>query len=141
MPAWLMFVVAVLVWGTTWHAILYQLQHASPEVGVAVRFTLAGVAILAVRALRGLPWRLPAGMHGPIAFQGIFMYSVSYLCVYHAERHVPSGLVAVGYSASPLVNGVASHLLWGTALTRRFLWGGALGLAGVALISGPRSPR
>lgn len=137
MPAWLLFALAVLIWGTTWHAILYQLQHATPEFGVALRFVLAGLAILAVRALRGLPWRLPPGWHGRIAFQGIFMYSVSYLCVYHAERHVPSGLVAVGYSASPLVMGVASHLLWGTPLTRRFLLGGTAGVAGVALIFWP----
>jgi drug/metabolite transporter (DMT)-like permease len=65
------------------------------------------------------------------------MYSVSYICVYHAEKHIPSGLVAVGYSAQPLLLGVATRLLWGTPLTGRFVVGGLMGVAGVALIFAP----
>ncbi len=137
MPAWQLFLVAVLVWGTTWHAILYQLAYTSPEVGVMLRFGLAGLALLLFCAWRGERWRMTRGEHLRLGFQGVFMYSVSYFCVYHAERHVPSGLVAVGYSASPLVNGLASHWLWRTPLTARFIWGGACGLAGVVLIFWP----
>jgi drug/metabolite transporter (DMT)-like permease len=66
---------------------------------------------------------------------------VSYLCVYHAERHLPSGLVAVGYSASPLILGVAAWGLWRTPLTPRFVLGGALGVTGVALIFWPEFAR
>lgn len=137
MPAWQLFVVAILVWGTTWHAILYQLAYTTPEVGVMLRFGLAGLGLLLFCAWRGHRWRMTPGEHGRLAFQGVFMYSVSYFCVYHAERHVPSGLVAVGYSASPLVNGLASHWLWRTPLSARFMWGGACGLAGVVLIFWP----
>jgi drug/metabolite transporter (DMT)-like permease len=54
--------------------------------------------------------------------------------VYHAERHVVSGLVAVGYSASPLVAGLGAHALFGLRVTPRFVIGGLLGLAGVALM-------
>jgi drug/metabolite transporter (DMT)-like permease len=45
-----------------------------------------------------------------------------------------SGLVAVGYSASPLVTGLGAHLLFGLRMTSRFVVGGLLGLAGVALM-------
>jgi drug/metabolite transporter (DMT)-like permease len=132
--SWQLFAVAVLIWGTTWHAIVYQLQGATPEFGVAVRFALAGAICLAWAAWRGERWRVSAREHALLAFQGVFMYSVSYLCVYHAEKHVPSGLVAVGYSVSPLVNGVISHWIWRTALTARFIAGGVLGVLGVVLI-------
>jgi drug/metabolite transporter (DMT)-like permease len=54
--------------------------------------------------------------------------------VYHAEQHVVSGLVAVGYSASPLVTGLGGHALFGLRVTRRFVVGGLLGLVGVALM-------
>lgn len=137
MPTWQLFSLAVLIWGTTWHAIVYQLAGTSPEVGVTVRFALAGTICLAWAAWRGDRWRVSRREHGLLAFQGVFMYSVSYLCVYHAEKHVPSGLVAVGYSASPLVNGAISHWIWRTALTRRFIAGGLLGVVGVALIFWP----
>jgi drug/metabolite transporter (DMT)-like permease len=81
--------------------------------------------------------RFTPRQHTLLALQGVFMYSVSYICVYHAEKHIPSGLVAVGYSAQPLVLGVATRLLWGTPLTGRFVIGGLMGVAGVAMIFGP----
>jgi drug/metabolite transporter (DMT)-like permease len=97
--------------------------------------------VLAWCRLRGVRLAFGAREHALFALQGVFMYSLSYLCVYHAERHVASGLVAVGYSASPLINGVAAHWLWGVPLTRRFLAGGVIGIAGVALIFGPELAR
>lgn len=140
-PDWQLFALAVAIWGTTWHAIVYQVALTSPEFGVAVRFSLAGLLVLAWAAGRGDRWRFGRREHGWLALQGAFLYSVSYLCVYHAEQHVPSGLVAVGYSASPLVNGLAAHWMWRTPLTRRFLAGGVLGVVGVALIFLPEFSR
>ena len=132
-----LFALAVLIWGTTWHAILYQLQEATPAFGVAMRFTLAAAAVLALAAWRGERWHFGARAHALLALQGVFMYGLACLCVYPAERHVPSGLVAVGYSASPLIAGVAAWALWQAPLPGRFLVGGALGIAGVALIFTP----
>ncbi len=132
-----LFALAVGIWGTTWYAIVHQLAAAPPVFGVALRFALAGALLLAWTAGRRQPWRVPAGAHGLLALQGVFMYSLAYIGVYQAERHVPSGLVAVGYSASPLLAGVAARLLWGLPLRPRFVAGGLLGLLGVALIFGP----
>ena len=75
--------------------------------------------------------------HAMLALQGTFLYGVSYVCVYYAERHVASGLVAVGYSASPLITGLGASALFGIQIGRRFVVGGLLGLAGVALIFWP----
>jgi drug/metabolite transporter (DMT)-like permease len=141
LPTWQLFVLAVTIWGTTWHAIVTQLAAASPEFGVALRFSLAALAVLGFSALRGERLRFSWAVHGRLALQGTFMYSLSYLCVYHAERHVPSGLVAVGFSASPLLTGIGAWWLWQTPLRRRFLSGGALGVAGVALIFAPELMR
>ncbi|MEP7283445.1 MAG: DMT family transporter [Rubrivivax sp.] len=137
LPTWQLFALTVGIWGTTWHAIVYQLQGMAPEYGVALRFGLAALAVLALATLRGDGLRVPAGTHGRLALQGVFMYGLAYLCVYHAERHVPSGLVAVGYSASPLLAGLGAWWLWRTPLSGRFVLGGALGVAGVALIFAP----
>jgi drug/metabolite transporter (DMT)-like permease len=131
---WQLFAICVLAWGTTWYAITFQLGHTAPEVGVALRFALAGTVVLASCAVRGLPLRFARRQHALLALQGSFMYGVSYICVYHAELHVVSGLVAVGYSASPLVAGLGGHTLFGLRVTRRFVFGGVLGLAGVALM-------
>lgn len=139
---WQLFALCVAVWGTTWHVITWQLQGSSaPELGVAMRFGLAGLLVLAWRRWAGDLPRLGLRGHALCALQGVFLYSLSYICVYHAERHLPSGLVAVGYSASPLINGLAARALWGVAVTRRFLAGGVMGVAGVALIFSPEFGR
>ena len=138
---WQLFAVCVLTWGTTWYAITFQIGVVSPEAGVALRFALASAVVLGFCALRGQRLRFSAREHGLLALQGCFMYGVSYLCVYHAERHIVSGLVAVGYSALPLVSGLGARVLFGAALGPRFVFGGVLGLAGVALIFWPEFAR
>lgn len=135
--SWQLFAVCVLVWGTTWHAITYQIGDTAPDVGVALRFALAGAVVLAMCVLRGITLRYRAADHARFALQGVFLYGVSYVCVYEAERFLPSGLVAVGYSASPLLSGVGAQALFGVKVSRRFVLGGVLGLAGVALIFWP----
>jgi len=131
---WQLFAICVVVWGTTWHAITYQLYDFSAEVGVAVRFALAGAGVLALCRWRGVPLNYSFADHGALALQGVFLYGVSYVCVYHAERFVPSGLVAVGYSASPLLAGIGAALLFRTPLSPRFVLGGVLGVCGVVVI-------
>ncbi|MDE2297746.1 MAG: DMT family transporter [Burkholderiales bacterium] len=138
---WQLLAICVLTWGTTWYAITFQIGHTAPEVGVALRFGLAGAVVLAMCTLRGVPLRFAPREHALLALQGGFMYGVSYLCVYHAEQHVVSGLVAVGYSASPLVSGLGARWLFGVRVSSRFVLGGALGLAGVALIFWPEFGR
>ena len=114
---WQLFAICVVVWGTTWHAITYQLAGFPAALGVAVRFALAGA--------------------GALALQGTFLYGLAYVSVYQAERFVPSGLVAVGYSASPLVSGIGAALLFGAPFGRRFATGGLCGVGGVALMFWP----
>jgi drug/metabolite transporter (DMT)-like permease len=138
---WQLFWICVLTWGTTWYAITFQIGHVAPEVGVALRFALAGAVVLGLCAGNGMQLRFNIRDHALLALQGSFLYGVSYVCVYHAERHVVSGLVAVGYSASPLVTGLGAHALFGLRVTARFLLGGVLGLIGVALMFWPEFGR
>jgi drug/metabolite transporter (DMT)-like permease len=132
-----LFAACVLIWGTTWYAIVHQIGQATPEVGVTLRFGLAGLVVLAFSRWRGERLQGNWRAHAFLALQGVFMYCLSYLCTYHAEKHVPSGLVAVGYSVSPLLAGGVAWLLWRQAITARFLVGGAVGVMGVALIFWP----
>ena len=134
---WQLLAVCVLVWSTTWYAITFQIGHTAPEVGVALRFGLAGAAVLAMCAWRRMPLRFTSREHARLALQGAFLYGVSYICVYHAERHMASGLVAVGYSASPLASGLGARVLFGVRVSRHFVIGGLLGVIGVALIFWP----
>lgn len=132
-----LFVACTLIWGTTWYAITLQLAAIAPEYGVALRFGLAALLILAWCALRGLPWRYARREHAWFAVLGAVTYALAYILIYHAERFVVSGLVAVGYSAMPLLNMLFARWLFGTPMSRRVALGGALGVAGVALVFQP----
>jgi drug/metabolite transporter (DMT)-like permease len=132
-----LFAAAVLIWGTTWFAITFQVAGYPPELSVALRFAIAGTVVLGGCLLRGEPLRVPWPGHVRLALQGSLMFGLSYICVYHAELYVVSGLVAVGYSASPLVAGLGARWAFGTPASARFLFGGLVGLAGIALIFWP----
>ena len=132
-----LFVVCVLIWGTTWLAITFQLGRVAPDVSVFYRFLLASLLVFAYCAWRKLPLRYSLRQHFWIALMGILMFGVSYVFVYYAEQHVVSGLVAVGYSASPLLGMLGMRAFFGTPMTRRVALGSVLGIVGIALVFWP----
>src|SRR5512137_1700402 len=131
-----LFALAAAIWSTTWFAITFQVAAAAPATGVAWRFAVAA-ALLAAFCLRtGRSLRFPPRVHAGLALLGLFMFCLSYLAVYRAETLVVSGLVAVGYSASPLLNMAVSRLALGTPGSWTVALGGLLGMGGIALVFG-----
>jgi len=129
-----LFAAAVAIWGTTWFAIKFQLDAVAPEFGVALRFLAAAMLVLGWWAWRGRSLRLPARAHAWLALQGACGFSLAYVLVYHAERFIVSGLVAVGYAAAPLTNMLLARAFLGTPVQLRVAAGGVLGLAGIVLV-------
>jgi drug/metabolite transporter (DMT)-like permease len=132
-----LFVACVAIWGSTWFAIKFQLGVASPEASVAFRFLAASLMLHVYCRARGLSLRFPVRVHAWIALQGLLMFGASYVFVYHAERHLASGLVAVGYSMSPLLGMLGQRLFLGTPMTTRVAAGSLLGIGGIALVFAP----
>jgi len=132
-----LFWVPTLIWASTWHVILYQLAEVAPLNSVAWRFLLAGLLLLGVAALRGQRWWLEARWHGWLLATGVVQYSANYWAVYEAERHIPSGLVAVLFSLMVFGNALSGWWLFKQRMTRRFLIAALCGVSGVVLIFWP----
>ena len=132
-----LFAGCVAIWGSTWLAITFQLGRVPPEASVGYRFLLASALLFAYCLARGLPLRYRPREHMWIALQGVLMFSVSYIYVYYAEANVVSGLVAVGYSASPLLGMLGMRAFFGTPMTRAVIAGSILGIAGIMLVFWP----
>lgn len=132
-----LFAVPTLVWASTWHVILYQLEGAPALDGVALRFALASVLMLALARWRGEALAIPWRWHGWLLATGAVQYSINYWGVYEAERHLPSGLVAVLYSLMVFGNAATGWWLLGQRVSRRFLLAGAAGVLGIVLIFWP----
>jgi drug/metabolite transporter (DMT)-like permease len=132
-----LFAACVAIWSTTWIAITFQLGAVAPEMSVFYRFFLASLLLFAWCALRRLPLKFAPGEHAWMAAFGIGSFSASYVFVYYAEQHVVSGLVAVGYSASPLLGMLGMRLFFGAPMTRRMAAASVLGIAGIVLVFYP----
>ena len=108
-----------------------------PEASVTYRFFLASMLLFAYCGIRKLPLRYPAREHLWIALFGVLMFSASYICVYYAEQRIVSGLVAVGYSASPLLSMLGQRVFFGTPMTAKMALGSVLGIVGITLVFWP----
>lgn len=132
-----LFAGCIAIWGTTWLAITYQLGVVPVEASVAYRFLLAAALVAAYCWLRRLPMRFRPSQHAALALFGLLMYSIGYLFVYRAELHVASGLVAVGYSAGPLLAMFGMRIAFRQPITARMTLGALLGIAGVTIVYAP----
>lgn len=125
-----------VIWGTTWYGITWQLGVVDPIVSVTWRFGLAALVLFAGIGVARQPMTLTRRQHLEAVGQGAFTFAVSYAFTYGAEQHVPSAIVAVIFAALTFLNLV----LFRVAVRQRahlLSWAGAaLGITGVAVLSG-----
>jgi drug/metabolite transporter (DMT)-like permease len=129
-----LFSIATLIWGSTWLAITFQLGSVAAEASVVYRFALAALMLAAWCLATGRSLRFPAAQHAWFASQGALLFGLNYLCVYWAEQHIASGLVAVLFSLIVFLNLVGVRVFFATPVNRRTVLGAALGVTGVTLL-------
>ena len=127
-----------LIWASTWHVILYQLDSPVPVLNsVAWRFALAALLLVLLARWRGESLALPGPAHGLALATGIVQYSGNYWSVYQAELHIPTGLVAVLFSLMVFGNALSGRVFFGQSVTKKFLAASAGAVCGVAMIFWP----
>ncbi len=129
------YVLLVVIWGTTWSAIQIGLERTPPLGGVGIRFFLAGVVLWIIARIRGI--RLGTRPYEKRLWwiNASLAFGLSYGIVYWAEQWVPSGLVAVLFATYPLFIALFAPLvLPGERLSRGEAVGSVLAFAGVAAI-------
>ncbi|QRY79287.1 DMT family transporter [Pseudomonas sp. PDNC002] len=132
-----LYLLTVLIWGTTWIAIKLQVGVVAIPLSIAYRFSLAALVLFALLLVsRRLQ---PLGRRGQaICFaQGLCLFCVNFLCFYTASQWIPSGLVAVVFSTATLWNALNARIFFGQRIAPNVLGGGAFGLAGLALLFWP----
>ena len=129
-----LFLVPALIWGSTWHAITWQLGTVAEEVSVTYRFAAAALllALGCVATRRSLRFSLRD--HAFLAGLGLLMICVNYNFIYWAERIVVSGLVAVVYSTIVFMTPIGMRIAFGVPLQPRIFVAATLGVSGVALL-------
>jgi drug/metabolite transporter (DMT)-like permease len=128
----------VIIWGTTWLAIKFQLGSVDPMVSVLYRFIAAAVMLAVYCKMRGLNMRFRLKDHIFMALQGLVLFSVNYWLIYLAEVHVTSGLVAVIFSSIVFMNMINGAVLLGSPIRLNVVVGGAIGVVGIVLVFWPQ---
>jgi len=137
MANFLFYTITVLIWGSTWLGIKFQLGVVDPALSVSYRFALAALILFAWCFARRLPLKFSRAEHLFIAMQGVFLFAVNYLLFYLAELQITSGLAAVVFSTIVVMNLINGRLFLGTPIEVKVLVGGALGMVGLVLLFWP----
>ena len=136
-----LFSICVLIWGSTWLAITFQLGAVAPEMSVGYRFLLASAVLFVYCRRRGLGLAYRPRQHADLALLGASMFGVGYIFVYYAEAYIVSGMVAVAFSAGPMINMFAARALFGTRMTARVAIASLLGVVGITCVFWPEFAR
>ena len=132
------FVLITLIWSSTWIVIKDQLGAGAgavpPSWSVAYRFAFACAAMFAMARISGAPLRLGRKGHLLALAIGIPQFVLNFNFVYAAEQYVTSGIVAVVFALLVVPNAGFAKLFFGHELTRRFLLGSIIAMAGVVLL-------
>ena len=129
-----LYLTTVLIWGSTFYAIKFQLGVIAPEVSVVYRFGSAALILLGWCWLKQLPMRFTAQQHLWMMAQGLTLFGLNYLVVYWATPYLTSGLIAVAFSTLVLMNIVNSALFFGNRPTVPMITGALLGMCGIVLV-------
>jgi drug/metabolite transporter (DMT)-like permease len=131
-----LYLISVLIWGSTWLVIKFQLGVVAPVVSVAWRFALAAMLLLLYSLYRRRPLRFPARDHAWIGLQGLLLFGLNYIGVYLAEQYLTSGLVAVVFSLAVFMNALGLWVFFSQPIRATAVIAAMLGVAGVVLIFG-----
>ena len=132
-----LYLTTVLIWGSTWIAIKWQLDIVSPDASVAYRFLIAALVLIAWTIFSGKDMRYPRRDHFWMAVQGLFLFSANYYVFYVASADLTTGLVAVTFSTIVPMNILFGRIFFKTPATARVLMGAVLGLGGLGLVFWP----
>jgi drug/metabolite transporter (DMT)-like permease len=128
------FGVIYFVWGSTFLAIRVGVHEVPPLLFAAMRFFIAGLAVVVWTAFRREAWPTRR-QWGSICLLAALIFVGDYGLLFWAEQKVPSGIAAVMLATIPAFTAVAEvSLLRTQRLTLRLCVALVIGLAGVAVL-------
>ncbi len=132
-----LYAIVVLIWGSTWAAIPYQLGVVAEELSVSYRFALGALILFVYAVISGRQLRIPLNIYIYVMIMGTMMFSAGYLFIYYASAYITSGLVAVVFSLIVVSNAFYERLFFKTRIEPRMMLATLFGLTGMALMFWP----
>ncbi len=134
----LLYSAAVLIWGTTWIAISFQLHDVAPAVSLVYRFGLASVLLFAICKVAGYKLKFNANEHLRLFGIGLTMFSFNFYLLYQGQQHLNSALAAITFATLVVMNMLNARWIYKTAITFKDWLGAGLGLVGICTLFWPQ---
>ena len=83
-----LYAATVLVWGSTWIAIEFQLGAVAPEVSVFYRYVFAATLLFGWCLLKGKSLRFSLKSHSRFVMLGLLLFGLNYILTYHAQQYI-----------------------------------------------------
>lgn len=131
------YMLTILIWGSTWLAIKFQLGVVAPAWSITYRFAIAAFMLIFWCLVTRRPMRFSVHDHLFIALQGIMLFAINYYLFYLAEVHITSGLAAVVFSTIVIMNLINGRIFLKSLIEWPVLCGGGAGLVGLVLLFWP----
>ena len=130
----LLYIVTVLVWGSTWLAIEFQLGEVDVAASVAYRFMIAAIIMWAYCIWAKVPMRFSKRNHFFILVLAIFNFSINYAVIYTSQQHLTSAMTSIAFSTMLLMNIINTRIFFGTKISPKTWAGALLGIFGIVAL-------
>ncbi|MEM7082343.1 MAG: EamA family transporter [Pseudomonadota bacterium] len=132
-----LYLTAVIIWGSTWLAIEYQLGVVPPEVSVFYRYLIAAAVLFGWCLFRQIPMRFDLKAHSRFALLGLMLFSLNYLLTYQGQRFITSALMSIAFSTMVWLNIINLRLFFKERTGWPVVVGATLGILGMTLMFAP----
>jgi len=133
-----LYVITVLIWGSTWFAIEFQLGVVEPEVSIVYRYLAAACILFVYCKIKRLPLIFNLNSHRWFALMGLLMFCLNYILAYRAQIYITSAMSAIAFSAMLWMNIINARILFGIRAGARIYLGALLGMLGIIVLFGPQ---
>jgi drug/metabolite transporter (DMT)-like permease len=127
----LLYLTCVLIWGSTWLVIKFQIDSVTPLIGVFYRFILASGLLFGISFIFGRNLKFSRFHHLIFFFQGTCNFSLNYVLTYEAEIYSPSAIIALTYTTLVHMNIIGSWLFYRKSISKNVIFGALFGALGV----------
>lgn len=133
-----LYALTVLIWGSTFFAIEFQLGVVPPEVSVVYRYSVAAFLLFAWCRFRNLPLRFALKNHAWFMLLGLLLFGLNYILTYTSQIYITSALAAIAFSAMVWLNIINARIFFGLKAGRGVLFGALLGAIGMYFLFAPQ---
>ncbi len=132
-----LYLVTVLIWGSTFFAVEFQLGVVAPEISLVYRFVAAALILFGFCKCSGRRLHFAVREHLWFLLLGALLFGINYMLAYRSQVYTTSAMTAIAFSTMLWMNIINARLFFGVRASRSVIAGAALGIGGIVTLFAP----